>query len=72
MNAVWTGSEAQLLSDVDISVAVATDNGLITPIVKDAVNLGLSDISATVKVTGDTPIKFENTTPIEFECHILT
>ena len=71
MNAVWTGSEAQLLSDVDISVAVATDNGLITPIVKDAVNLGLSDISATVKVTC-CYIKIESATPIEFECHILT
>ena len=70
MNAVWTGSEAQLLSDVDISVAVATDNGLITPIVKDAVNLGLSDISATVKVT--CYIKFESATHIEFECHIIT
>ena len=54
------------MSDVDISVAVATDDGLITPIVKDAVNLGLSDISATVKVTCVTLIKFENTTPIEF------
>ena len=72
MNAVWTGSEAQLLSDVDISVAVATDNGLITPIVKDAVNLGLSDISATVKVTDLASAKFENTSPIESKCHILT
>ena len=71
VNAVWTGSEAQLLSDIDISVAVATDDGLITPIVKDAVNLGLSDISATVKVTVVTLIKFENATPIEFECYIL-
>jgi pyruvate/2-oxoglutarate dehydrogenase complex dihydrolipoamide acyltransferase (E2) component len=33
----------------DISVAVATPNGLITPIVKDAGSKGLSVISAEVK-----------------------
>jgi len=35
--------------DVDISVAVATDAGLITPIVKAADSRGLQDISATVR-----------------------
>lgn len=50
MNAVWSGEEAQLLKDVDISVAVATDTGLITPIVKTADNLKLAEISATLKV----------------------
>eukprot|EP00761_Pharyngomonas_kirbyi_P013104 gb/GECH01013131.1/.p1 GENE.gb/GECH01013131.1/~~gb/GECH01013131.1/.p1 ORF type:complete len:545 (+),score=118.30 gb/GECH01013131.1/:1-1635(+) len=34
---------------VDVSVAVATDRGLITPIVKNAATLGLSEISERVK-----------------------
>ena len=50
MNAVWNGEEAQLLNDVDISVAVATDAGLITPIVKAADNLKVVEISSTLKV----------------------
>ena len=50
MNAVWSGEEAQLLKDVDISVAVATDAGLITPIVKTADNLPLAEISSSLKV----------------------
>lgn len=50
MNAVWSGEEAQLLKDVDISVAVATDTGLITPIVKSADNLNLAEISLKLKV----------------------
>jgi len=50
MNAIWDGKEAQLLSDVDISVAVATDSGLITPIVKTADNLKVAEISSVLKV----------------------
>ncbi|KAL9981915.1 hypothetical protein ACROYT_G010679 [Oculina patagonica] len=49
MNAVWSGEDAQLLREVDISVAVATDTGLITPIVKTADNLKLAEISSTLK-----------------------
>ena len=51
MNAVWTGDGPRLLNNIDISVAVATDNGLITPIVKNAIGLGIDEISAAVKVT---------------------
>lgn len=51
MNAVWTNGEAHLLSDVDISVAVATDSGLITPIIKDAANLQVTQISSILKVS---------------------
>lgn len=50
MNAAWGGEHAQLLKDVDISVAVATDAGLITPIVKTADTLKLAEISSTLKV----------------------
>jgi pyruvate/2-oxoglutarate dehydrogenase complex dihydrolipoamide acyltransferase (E2) component len=35
--------------DIDISVAVATDTGLITPIVKSAHGKGLEEISAAVQ-----------------------
>jgi pyruvate/2-oxoglutarate dehydrogenase complex dihydrolipoamide acyltransferase (E2) component len=36
-------------SSVDISIAVATDNGLITPIVKNANNLSIPKIADTVR-----------------------
>lgn len=51
MNVVWNGKEAELSSQVDVSVAVATDAGLITPIVKTANGLTVEEISATLKVT---------------------
>lgn len=38
-------------TDVDVSVAVATPSGLITPIVHNADMLGLSDISQRVRVS---------------------
>ncbi|CAL4122248.1 unnamed protein product, partial [Meganyctiphanes norvegica] len=49
MNAVWKGDQLHIASEVDISVAVATPAGLITPIVKDADALGVEEINATVK-----------------------
>lgn len=48
LNQVLAGANANVSETVDISVAVATDAGLITPIVKSADGLGLSDISSTV------------------------
>ena len=49
LNQVIAGNGAASVSEsVDISVAVATDTGLITPIVKEANGLGLSEISSTV------------------------
>ena len=47
---VWSGDTPQRLENIDISVAVATDNGLITPIVKNAIALGVQEISDIVKV----------------------
>lgn len=50
-NAFWdeaSGSAIQF-ADVDISVAVATERGLITPIVKSAAKRSLTDISLDVK-----------------------
>jgi pyruvate dehydrogenase E2 component (dihydrolipoamide acetyltransferase) len=48
-NAAWTDEALLLFEDVDISVAVATPNGLITPIVKNADQKGLAAISDEVK-----------------------
>lgn len=48
-NASFTETAIRLYSDVDISVAVATPNGLITPIVRHADNKGLAAISNEVK-----------------------
>ncbi len=45
-----TGS-FKALSTVDVSIAVATDKGLITPIVKNADRLSVLDISENVKVS---------------------
>ena len=43
------GDDFQIMPSVDISVAVATNEGLITPIVKDVPSLTLPEISSTVK-----------------------
>lgn len=48
-NVAWTDEAIRQYVHADISVAVATPNGLITPIVKQAENKGLKDISAEVK-----------------------
>jgi len=48
---VWSGDTPRRLENIDISVAVATDNGLITPIVKNAIGLGVQEISDIVKVS---------------------
>jgi len=43
------GDDFQIMPSIDISVAVATEEGLITPIVKNVPSLSLPDISSTVK-----------------------
>ena len=48
-NASSTEEETRVYKNVDISVAVAIDGGLITPIVKDAGNKGLKAISEEMK-----------------------
>jgi pyruvate dehydrogenase complex dihydrolipoamide acetyltransferase long form len=49
LNVNIINDEVVPMSNIDISVAVATDNGLITPIVKDAANKPVQQISADVK-----------------------
>ena len=49
VNAQWMGDKIRQFHSADICVAVQTDLGLITPIVKDADRKGLVDISRDVK-----------------------
>nr|XP_033784084.1 pyruvate dehydrogenase protein X component, mitochondrial [Geotrypetes seraphini] len=49
VNVTWDGEGARQLHTIDISIAVATDRGLITPIVRDAVAKGVQEISLQAK-----------------------
>jgi len=49
VNSSYINGQVKMSSSVDISVAVATPGGLITPIVPNTDKLGLSDISSKVK-----------------------
>ena len=49
VNSSWQGSFIREYKTADIAVAVATENGLITPIVTKAESRGLSDISNNIK-----------------------
>ncbi|MCC4118459.1 2-oxo acid dehydrogenase subunit E2 [Aromatoleum toluclasticum] len=53
VNASWTESAVRRYSEVDISVAVATPNGLITPVVHRAETKSLGSISAEIKELAD-------------------
>ena len=44
-NVIWTTDELRRFKDVDISVAVATDNGLITPVVRAVNQMNLNQLS---------------------------
>ncbi len=48
-NATWTDEATRLYDNVDVSVAVATPNGLITPIIRRADMKGLAAISNEMK-----------------------
>ncbi len=48
-NASWTDEGIALYDDVDISIAVATDGGLITPIIRRADQKGVATISNEMK-----------------------
>uniref|UniRef100_A0A4W4FMS7 Dihydrolipoamide acetyltransferase component of pyruvate dehydrogenase complex n=1 Tax=Electrophorus electricus TaxID=8005 RepID=A0A4W4FMS7_ELEEL len=49
VNVTWSGEGPQVLDTIDISVAVATDRGLITPIIKGAADKGVRQIAADAK-----------------------
>ncbi len=48
-NASWSDAAIRLYQDIDVSVAVATPNGLITPVIRQADAKGLAEISSEVK-----------------------
>ena len=49
MNVIWTPDAVRHFESVDIAVAVASERGLITPVVRSVQSRTLSDISATIK-----------------------
>jgi pyruvate dehydrogenase E2 component (dihydrolipoamide acetyltransferase) len=48
-NVIWTDDALLKLGSVDIAVAVATDGGLITPIIRNADQMSIGAISSTMK-----------------------
>ena len=48
-NASWTETETRVYHSVDISVAVAIEGGLITPVIRGAQNKGLAEIASEMK-----------------------
>jgi len=52
LNVRWTDTAMQQLSSIDIAVAVAMDDGLITPIIREADQKGLAEISVEMKDLG--------------------
>lgn len=67
-NAHWLGDQGVIrkFKNVDVSVAVATPTGLLTPIVKNAESKGLSSISSEVKELVSRA-KVNKLTPDEFQ-----
>uniref|UniRef100_A0A8C0HRC2 Dihydrolipoamide acetyltransferase component of pyruvate dehydrogenase complex n=1 Tax=Buteo japonicus TaxID=224669 RepID=A0A8C0HRC2_9AVES len=49
VNVTWDGEVCRQLQSIDISIAVATDRGLITPIIKDVTAKGIKEIAASAK-----------------------
>lgn len=47
-NVIWTDDALRKFSQVDISVAVATDGGLLVPVIRDVASRSLSEISLAV------------------------
>ena len=48
-NVYWQNDKIYKLNDIDVSVAVAIDEGLITPIIKNADSKGLNTISSEIR-----------------------
>jgi pyruvate dehydrogenase E2 component (dihydrolipoyllysine-residue acetyltransferase) len=49
MNVVWTPDAVRAHHTVDIAVAVATDRGLVTPVVRDVASLTVTQLAAAVR-----------------------
>lgn len=49
MNVIWTEEAVRAFDSVDIAVAVATDNGLVTPVVRDVDRMPVSAVAEIVR-----------------------
>jgi pyruvate dehydrogenase E2 component (dihydrolipoamide acetyltransferase) len=49
MNVIWTADAVRSYSRVDISIAVATDRGLVTPVLRGVEHMKLSTLAATAR-----------------------
>ena len=49
LNVTWTADAVRQYSSVDVAVAVATDNGLVTPVVRAVQGLSVTAVSRTVR-----------------------
>jgi pyruvate dehydrogenase E2 component (dihydrolipoamide acetyltransferase) len=49
MNVIWTPDAVRTFSTVDVSVAIATPRGLVTPVLRSAEQLTISTVAATVR-----------------------
>lgn len=49
MNVVWTPDAVRTFDTVDVAVAVATDRGLVTPVVRDVTSLSVSGVAERVR-----------------------
>ncbi|EGC38311.1 hypothetical protein DICPUDRAFT_149003 [Dictyostelium purpureum] len=71
VNSTWTDSYIRRFHNIDINVAVNTDQGLFTPIVRGADMKGLNAISTTVKSLAEKAHQ-NKLTPSEFESGTFT
>ena len=49
MNVVWTPEAVRRFRSVDVAVAVATERGLLTPVVRDVGNLSVTELSRRIR-----------------------
>ena len=49
MNVIWTPEAVRRFTSVDIAVAMASERGLLTPVVRSVQSRSMSDLSATIK-----------------------
>jgi len=70
-NSSWLGESIRRYSNVDINVAVNTDRGLMTPLIKDADKIGLVSINHAVKDMAERA-KIGKLTPTELSSGTFT
>jgi pyruvate dehydrogenase E2 component (dihydrolipoamide acetyltransferase) len=49
MNVIWTPDAVRSFSSVDVSVAIATERGLVTPVLRSAERLSVSSVATAVR-----------------------